>query len=185
MVLVDSAHGEQFLRFPESIRNAQRPLWQQQKAMLTGIRSLLDSGTLDPAVIPVPPQLPPGAAERLRALMATKEATDTMLAELETVEQIHAEEREAGISSLGDLPLVAITHGVAPPPFPPELGITDEDMRAYESTWRELQGELAALSSRGRLVVAENAGHMVHHERPDVVVDAIRDVVEGVRSSTR
>jgi pimeloyl-ACP methyl ester carboxylesterase len=36
---------------------------------------------------------------------------------------------------------------------------------------------VAALSSHGRLVVAEGAGHMIHHKRPDIVVQAIRDVV--------
>jgi pimeloyl-ACP methyl ester carboxylesterase len=55
-------------------------------------------------------------------------------------------------------------------------------MRRYEETWRELQGDLAALSSRGRVVVAEGAGHMIHHERPDVVLEAIREVVTAVRS---
>jgi hypothetical protein len=105
-----------------------------------------------------------------------------MLAELDTIESIHAEARGAGITSLGDIPLVVIAHGVPPPPFPPELGINDEEMRRYEETTRELQGDLAALSSRGRVVVAEGAGHMIHYEQPDVVVEAIRDVVIAVRS---
>jgi pimeloyl-ACP methyl ester carboxylesterase len=38
------------------------------------------------------------------------------------------------------------------------------------------------LSSSGRVVVAEGAGHMIRYERPDVVVEAIRDVVIAVRS---
>jgi pimeloyl-ACP methyl ester carboxylesterase len=177
MVLVDSAHEEQFLRFPASIRNAQGPIQDQQRAMLTALRSMTEGGTVDPAVIPVPSQLSPGDAERLRALIATVKAVDAILAELDTIEGIHAEARKSGITTLGDIPLVVITHGVAPPPFPAELGITDEDMRPYEQTWGELQEELAGLSPRGRVVVAEGAGHMIHHERPDVVVQAIRDVV--------
>jgi pimeloyl-ACP methyl ester carboxylesterase len=181
MVLVDSAHEEQFLRYPESIRKAQGPIWEQQRAMVTGLRTMIEAGAVDPALIPVPPQLPHEAAELLRALIATTKAVDTMLAELETIESIHAEAREAGIS-LGDIPLVVLTHANPPPPFPPELGIDDEEMRRYEETWRELQGELATLSSRGRVTVAEGAGHMIHHERPDLVVEAIREVIAAVRS---
>jgi pimeloyl-ACP methyl ester carboxylesterase len=65
---------------------------------------------------------------------------------------------------LGNLPLTV-------------LGRTkDSDARR-----RKLQGELAALSSVGRLVWAENSGHEVHLYRPDVVVQAIREMIEGAR----
>ena len=47
--------------------------------------------------------------------------------------------------------------------------------------WRELQEELAGLSSRGRLVVADSSDHMVPLEAPEVVVGAIRVVVDEVR----
>ena len=180
MVLVDSAHEEQFDRFPEPVRNAQGPMQDQQRAMLLGLRGMIEAGTVDPAVIPVPPQLPPGDAHRLRALTATTKAVDAMLAELDTIEAVHSEAREAEITTLGDIPLVVVTHGVSPPQFPPDLGVTEEDMRLYEETWRGLQEELAALSSRGRVVVAEGAGHMIHHDRPDIVLQAIRDVLAAV-----
>jgi pimeloyl-ACP methyl ester carboxylesterase len=72
-----------------------------------------------------------------------------------------------------------ITHGEPTPQFPPELGIDEEDMRRYEETWRELQAELAAMSSRGRVMVAEGAEHMIHLDRPDLVVEAIREVVSA------
>jgi pimeloyl-ACP methyl ester carboxylesterase len=101
MVLVDSAHEEQFLRFPEPIRRAQGPILKQQRAAVLGLRSLIEAGSVDPAAIPAPPQLPPDVAEQYRALTATGKAADTMLAELDTIEQVHAEAREMGISALG------------------------------------------------------------------------------------
>lgn len=52
---------------------------------------------------------------------------------------------------------------------------------AYEATWQSMQGELAALSSRGRHVVVEGSGHNIHHDRPDAVIAAIREVVEMAR----
>jgi pimeloyl-ACP methyl ester carboxylesterase len=46
--------------------------------------------------------------------------------------------------------------------------------------WLELQADLATLSSDATHVVATSGGHFVHHDDPDVVVDAIRDVVTRV-----
>jgi pimeloyl-ACP methyl ester carboxylesterase len=42
---------------------------------------------------------------------------------------------------------------------------------------------IAALSTRGRHVVARVGGHWVHLDQPDLVVEAIREVVEIVRGS--
>jgi pimeloyl-ACP methyl ester carboxylesterase len=47
--------------------------------------------------------------------------------------------------------------------------------------WIELQKELAALSTRGKLVLVEGTGHHIQLGRPDVVVDAVREVVEAAR----
>ncbi len=46
---------------------------------------------------------------------------------------------------------------------------------------RKLQTELAALSSVRRLVWAEKSGHEIHLYKPDVVVQAIREMVVSVR----
>jgi len=55
----------------------------------------------------------------------------------------------------------------------------------FEALFADLQAELAALSSRGRVVVAEGAGHDIHLDRPDLVVNAIRDVLaEGAHART-
>jgi pimeloyl-ACP methyl ester carboxylesterase len=65
---------------------------------------------------------------------------------------------------LGRLPLIAIERG-----------------DAADDAWRTQQAELAALSAAGKLVRAEKSGHMIHLYRPDVVVQAIRDVLKAVR----
>jgi len=76
-----------------------------------------------------------------------------------------------GAGSLGDLPLVVIRHAI---PFPGPAA-------ALEAGWEEGQHRLAALSSRGRLVVATHSNHMVQNDEPELVIDAIRRVVEAVR----
>jgi pimeloyl-ACP methyl ester carboxylesterase len=75
-------------------------------------------------------------------------------------------------TSLGDLPLVVITRGV-----PDETG---PNAAAMEEEHRKDHTMIAALSRRGKLVVAERSGHHVQLEEPELVVTTIREMV-GVR----
>ena len=68
-----------------------------------------------------------------------------------------------------NIPLAVLTHTVAPPGAPAEL----------EQAWQGRQVAQSRLSCRGELVVAEGAGHLIQLDRPDVVVAAIRRVVEA------
>jgi pimeloyl-ACP methyl ester carboxylesterase len=71
---------------------------------------------------------------------------------------------------LGDLPLVVITHGQA---FP-------GPMATLEKYWAAGQQRLAALSTSGELVVAHKSNHMIQLDEPQVVIDAIRRVLDAV-----
>ena len=42
--------------------------------------------------------------------------------------------------------------------------------------WREMQDELAALSADSTHIVANDAGHYVHLDAPELVIQAIRDM---------
>ena len=39
--------------------------------------------------------------------------------------------------------------------------------------------ELAAESTRGTLIEVEDTGHNIHDDQPEIVMDAIRDVMAG------
>lgn len=71
----------------------------------------------------------------------------------------------AAVSSLGDLPLVALSGNHHVPPY---------------SDW---QRELAQLSTRGRQLVASDSGHWIHLDNPELVTRAIREVVAAARSA--
>ena len=45
----------------------------------------------------------------------------------------------------------------------------------------ELQHELVTLSSAGKQIVAEKSGHEIQWYQPELVIDAIRDILEQVR----
>lgn len=49
-----------------------------------------------------------------------------------------------------------------------------------EETNRRLQRAVAAQSTQGRSVIAEQSGHNIPFEQPELVLQAIREVVEVV-----
>jgi pimeloyl-ACP methyl ester carboxylesterase len=69
----------------------------------------------------------------------------------------------AAVTSLPDVPLVVISGGDQPP-----------------ATLARHQ-ELARLSPQGRHIVALKSGHWIQFDEPDLVVAAVRDVVDRVR----
>lgn len=72
----------------------------------------------------------------------------------------------------------------AAPPFPDvELVVLSrgqgKESEAWLQLWAETQREYLTLSRRGIQIVSEGSGHYVHHDDPQMVTEAIRDVVEG------
>jgi pimeloyl-ACP methyl ester carboxylesterase len=53
---------------------------------------------------------------------------------------------------------------------------------ALEAVHQALQDELAALAPGARHVIATRSGHFIQLQQPELVIEAIRQVVEGVRS---
>ena len=79
-------------------------------------------------------------------------------------------------SPLRPMPLVVLAHG-RPEPSPP--GWPGEEV---ERLWQQLQRELAQLVPGGRLVIATQSGHNIQDDQPELVLDAIREVVRAVRA---
>jgi pimeloyl-ACP methyl ester carboxylesterase len=79
-------------------------------------------------------------------------------------------------SRLRPMPLVVLAHGRVDPSPP---GWPGEEV---ERLWRQLQRELAQLVPGGRLVIATQSGHDIQDEQPELVLDAIHDVVQAVRA---
>jgi pimeloyl-ACP methyl ester carboxylesterase len=53
--------------------------------------------------------------------------------------------------------------------------------RGADENWRQLQQDQASLSERGCLIIARQSGHVVSVDQPEIVVHAIRSVVETAR----
>jgi pimeloyl-ACP methyl ester carboxylesterase len=73
---------------------------------------------------------------------------------------------------LGHTPLIVLSRGGANP------GLPEVKFERLKQCWDELQRELLELSTNSRQIIAEQSGHYIHHDQPELVVDAIRQVVE-------
>jgi pimeloyl-ACP methyl ester carboxylesterase len=78
---------------------------------------------------------------------------------------------------LQPMPLVVLSAGQPDPATFPDGWPMDAEATLHA----ELQTDLAGLVPGGRLVVAPESGHYIQQSRPDLVVAAIRNVVEAVR----
>jgi hypothetical protein len=92
-------------------------------------------------------------------------------------------EIEAGLRDEGrrlpDVPLVVLTAGSRA--AREALGLTWVPVDAFLRVTREIGAETAHLSPRGRQVVAEQSGHFIHQDQPDLVVDAVGHVIQSAR----
>jgi len=76
--------------------------------------------------------------------------------------------------SLGDMPLVVLTspHKERAADLPP--GLSD----AWNEIWVELQNEWAQISSRSTHLMANESGHFIQLDQPELVIDAILQFIE-------
>jgi pimeloyl-ACP methyl ester carboxylesterase len=75
----------------------------------------------------------------------------------------------------GDLPVVVLTRGVSPYAVPgkPQSALN----KAMEDENLAIHKEIAALSTRGKQRVVPGAGHVIHADKPQAVVDAVLEVL--------
>jgi pimeloyl-ACP methyl ester carboxylesterase len=61
--------------------------------------------------------------------------------------------------------------------------LPEDLVKPTSAAWQQMQEELAHLSTRGTHTIAKNSGHYVQLDRPDLVVEAVRKVVDQARSA--
>jgi pimeloyl-ACP methyl ester carboxylesterase len=95
---------------------------------------------------------------------------------------------------LGEMPLLVLT-STKTPKYPPPDQLTPTMREVFETFPDEMekamaraldmmvhmQQDLSYLSLNGRQIMVEDAGHMIHIDQPEAVIDAIREVVETAR----
>jgi pimeloyl-ACP methyl ester carboxylesterase len=86
-----------------------------------------------------------------------------------------AAEAEAS-PGFGDRPLIVLTAGDRKAV---SEGLPAPVAKELDSIWMELQTGLVGLSSKGRQEIVDGATHDMPFEKPDVIVDAIRNVLDA------
>ena len=176
VVLVDASHPDQVERLasvtPENMSQATRPYRVVSALAWTGLVRAVAG-----IAAPVPHET--AAVARTKAAYAST-SLRAMLGEAEGVDETFA---EAGtIRQLDDRPLVVLTAGA--PTSPAALGamkLTAAQGRQRDSIWRALQADEATWSPRSQHRLVPDASHYIQFDRPDVVIAAVRSVVDSVR----
>jgi len=74
----------------------------------------------------------------------------------------------------GDRPVVVLQA-----PFPPPGALPRSYAAVAQEAWTNGNKELAAESADGSVIKVEDTGHNIHEDQPEVVMDAILDVLAG------
>jgi hypothetical protein len=120
-------------------------------------------------------KFPPSMRSLARALYSQTQFGKTFAQESAAVSvSMHQIEQTRQTKSFPDIPLIVLSAGK------PEFDITQEVLEKLQV----LHTDLANESPQGVHIVAHESGHIIQLDKPELVIDAIRQVVEKVRCSS-
>lgn len=166
MVLVDASHPDQENRFPPELKNLEgswgREAEFMEYTMPLGIPRLL--GLCDEEVVE-------------RAAQCNFHHAHESVAEMKALPQSAALTATTG--PFGEMPLAVLSHD----PDKPLNELPADLAKPTNEAWEKMQEELAHLSTRGTQTVAKGSAHYIQLDRPDVVIEAIHNVVNQARAT--
>lgn len=173
IVLVDALHEKASERMPPAaVQVEEVKLGLFAPASVAAEYGLLAQTV--PAVTDAPKGLPPRLHAIHDAYAYRAELFRAMQSEGESLNR--ATQAVAVSDGLNDTPLAVIRHGM-PTMFSYLIG---ENREESEQAWTELQAELARLSYDSKLIVAQDAGHDVYLDQPNLVANVIQQMVSRV-----
>jgi pimeloyl-ACP methyl ester carboxylesterase len=113
---------------------------------------------------------------------------DAMLSpsETEKLRTIRGLAPAAFLAELDGMAVSAAAVRAAAPTTAPVIVLTSElngDSPSMRALWTRLQTRMAASFPNGRQVIVEDSGHYIQFDRPEIVVEAIRQVVTASQLS--
>ncbi len=165
MVLVDSSHPEQRKRLPAALNDLDAGWVREEEffefTMPFGLPRLFGFC---------------GNDREARAADCNFHSLRESVAELKSISESAAQTTETG--PLGNMPLVVLSQD----PNTPQYDLPEDLVGPTNEAWQKMQAELALLSTCGKQVIAKNSGHYIQLDRPDLVLDAVREVVNEVKN---
>ncbi len=149
MILVDASHELQYDRL-----NIKLP------APYKGRRNIV--------IIPVAPKEESSPNEKHQVLLdhAHRAAGQEIAGLYQSSRQVQLN------GSIPTVPLIVISRGI------PEWA-GNEKLRQREKIWLELQQDLTRLSPYSQHIFANQSGHNIPHDQPQIIVDAITEIING------
>lgn len=120
--------------------------------------------------------------DTLSAIIAARTTTDAAMANTsELINSLSAFNAEVkrDVKPFGALPLIALTADVVPR----APGITQAVADSMHGEWVAMHQEIVARSTRGRWILAEHSGHYIQRDRPELVIQSVREMLDTLRSA--
>src|SRR5215207_9853289 len=174
MVLVDSAlEDEEAVTFTKSL---------QPSPVLLKVYATIGLTRLPYTLGAEPPGLTsPELEDEQAAISSHRKHIFAIADETSSLEESFAENR-AHPMSLGDKPLMVLTAGTVQTEG---TGLSPQQADQLDKLHSESQAALTRRSENARQIIAEDSGHYIQVEQPNLVIDAIRQVVEAARNGSR
>ncbi len=92
-------------------------------------------------------------------------------------EMLNSSARQIGrIESFGYLPLTVIGAGQPNPAF-------RQWASSYQAYWITTSQMVASKSTRGEFILADQSSHHIHHDAPEIVLEAVKDLITLITST--
>jgi pimeloyl-ACP methyl ester carboxylesterase len=137
-----------------------------QLSLARGLVKAASRGALsrqDEAILAPVWKLPPEVRAPLAYFWSKPRFFEALGSQIESISVSAAQVLDATANGFGDLPLITISST-----NPSEYRVRQQDA-------------LAALSTRGRHIRASNSGHWIPLDQPDVVIEAVKDILRVLR----
>lgn len=174
MVFIDSAHESQNNRYPEEIALYLKRENDQQIELFTRLSKMTHEELLKELPDPLPWQNFHPDTHKYFEDLERPEMFEYYLELLSFFEEDTDQSWEA-LKSLRNIPLVVISRSKAN-----FSGLNEEQNKLATELRNNLQNELAGLSTSSRHIKVDS-GHNIANEKPEIVIKAIKELVERVR----
>jgi pimeloyl-ACP methyl ester carboxylesterase len=175
MVFIDSSHENEINRFPKEIASLEKKNMADsteffKEASKLSYEEILEKVDDPPFWLEYPEFFQPYIKDRLRPELFE------FYTKLPAFFEEDVSQGDDALKALGDIPLTVISVATYNNP-----NFDDAQRKLATEVWEELQTELAELSSHNKQIKVDS-GHHIAGEKPEVVIEAIKEMVEKVRN---
>ena len=178
VILVDSSNEDTFEKVQKYFTVNKSLMWMSLGFSYLGVMRLIQQITSVQTMMKKSIEKYPALIQV--TLTAHRLSTSYMLANI--YEGLYMEQNSQMLKligkPLGNIPLTVVSAGKPMMEKGIKGIITEEKAYQVSKAWFEIQADLVKKSSRGVSMIAENSGHNIPYEQPEIIIDAVREMYE-------